>query len=81
MSGARGVADGETVLAAVEVEASPERAFEAMTSAEVERPDGAVFPAEGEYLDGRRPPTSGRRHADPSASAASGTGLARPTSV
>ena len=36
MGSARAIAGGETVLAAVE-EASPPRAFEAMTSTEVER--------------------------------------------
>lgn len=37
MIGAQAVTDGETVLAAIEVAASPARAFEAITSAEVEK--------------------------------------------
>ena len=37
MGSARAIADGETVVAAAEAEASPARAFEAMTSTEVER--------------------------------------------
>jgi len=37
MTQAQAITDGETVLAAIEVAASPARAFEAMTSAEVEK--------------------------------------------
>jgi uncharacterized protein YndB with AHSA1/START domain len=41
MSRAKGVTDGETVLATIDIEVAPQRAFEAMSSAEVERWWGA----------------------------------------
>lgn len=43
MTQAQAVTDGETVLAAIEVAASPARAFEAMMSAEVENLSGPSF--------------------------------------
>jgi uncharacterized protein YndB with AHSA1/START domain len=79
MSSAHAITDGETVLATIDINVPPERAFEALDSVEVEDwwgapglyrmrgwqsdrrvggrwrvdvclPDGAVLPADGEYL-------------------------------